>query len=271
MRVVASVEVTAEHPTEVFADDLLDHGPTAGVMVLIVANGWGRSCPDIAILSVFSPPRLIHLDGRAGSDLCFEHIQMRLHLFFQAMLQFNNLSIADRDGMQRTQVGLDLSNGQTHHQAQGRNQASQPDSDAPLTHNLFLQIHWGFMPFLTVGTPAFVEIMVRHPKRGGKWNLDDLSYPGKADASQTVNTNFKLVESVQLSWPTERRNFRKKDDSFGLEREMSSKRRRQREPKATGIIVQISPAKCWDLQAGTRNRSGAILSSHLVGCDASLL
>src|SRR5450755_511535 len=151
MRVVASVEVTAEHPTEVFADDLLDHGPTAGVMVLIVANGWGRSCPDIAILSVFSPPRLIHLDGRAGSDLCFEHIQMRLHLFFQAMLQFNNLSIADRDGMQRTQVGLDLSNGQTHHQAQGRNQASQPDSDAPLTHNLFLQIHWGFMPFLTVG------------------------------------------------------------------------------------------------------------------------
>src|SRR5450755_4541205 len=112
------------------------------------------------------------------------------------MLQINNLSIADRDSMQCTQVRLDLTNRQTHHQTQGRNQTGQSDPDAPLTHDLFLQIHWGFMPFLTVGTPAFVEIMVRHPKRGGKWNLDDLSYPGKADASQTVNTNFKLVESV---------------------------------------------------------------------------
>jgi hypothetical protein len=28
---------------------------------------------------------------------------------------------------------------------------------------------------------------------------------------------------------------------------MSSKRRRQSEPKATGRIVQISPAACWDL------------------------
>jgi apolipoprotein N-acyltransferase len=32
----------------------------------------------------------------------------------------------------------------------------------------------------------------------------------------TVNANFKLMESVQLSWPTEGRNFRKKDGSFGL-------------------------------------------------------
>src|SRR5690348_16881029 len=31
-----------------------------------------------------------------------------------------------------------------------------------------------------------------------------------------VNTNIKLVESVQLSWSSQRRRFRKKDDSFGL-------------------------------------------------------
>ncbi len=63
-----------------------------------------------------------------------------------------------------------------------------------------------------------------------------------------VNTNFKLVESLQVSWPTERRNFRKKDGSFCLESEMSRKRRRQREPKATGRIAQISPSAWWDLQ-----------------------
>ena len=64
--------------------------------------------------------------------------------------------------MQRMQVRLDLANGQTHDQAQGRNHARQSDSDAPLTHDLFLQIHRGFMPFLTGGTPAFVETMVRY-------------------------------------------------------------------------------------------------------------
>jgi hypothetical protein len=32
-----------------------------------------------------------------------------------------------------------------------------------------------------------------------------------------VNTNFKLIESVQVSWPTERRNFRKIDGSLCLE------------------------------------------------------
>ena len=87
---------------------------------------------------------------------------MRLHRLFQPMLQFNNLSTADCDSMQRMQVRLDLANGQTHDQAQGRHHARQSDSDAPLTHDLFLQIHRGFMPFLTGGTPAFVETMVRY-------------------------------------------------------------------------------------------------------------
>jgi hypothetical protein len=57
------------------------------------------------------------------------------------MLQFNNLTIADRDSMHSTQKRLNLTNGQTHQQMENRNQAGESDSNTPLTHDLFLQIY----------------------------------------------------------------------------------------------------------------------------------
>src|ERR1022692_2933800 len=108
MDIVACIEVTAEHSNEVFANKFLHHRPATSMMVLIVTNSWGTRCPNVAILSVFSPSRLIHLQSRAGSDLRFEHIETRLHLFFQPMLEVNNRSITDRDSMHRLQVQLDL-------------------------------------------------------------------------------------------------------------------------------------------------------------------
>src|ERR1700675_2216378 len=108
MDIVACVKATSQDSAEVFANQFFDYGPAAGMMVLVVANGWGRSCPEVAIESVFSPSRLIHLDSRTRSHLRFEPIQKRVQLFFQAMVQLTNLSVADRDSMQCTQVQGDL-------------------------------------------------------------------------------------------------------------------------------------------------------------------
>src|SRR6266516_3963677 len=113
MGIVACVEVTAEHATEVLANHGFDHRPAAAVVVLVIAHGWDTSRPDVTILSIFSPSRFIHLKSRTRSYLRFECIQVRLHLFFEPMLQFYQLSNADRDSMQRMQVHLDLANGQT--------------------------------------------------------------------------------------------------------------------------------------------------------------
>src|SRR5260370_8671161 len=202
MDMVACVKVTSQDSAEVFANQFFDYGPAAGMMVLVVAYGWGRSCPDVGIESVFSPSRLIHLDSRTRSDLRFQLIQKRLHVFFQAMVQLNNLSVADRDSMQGTQVQVDLTNRQTHHHAQGRNQTGQSDSDAPLTHDLFLHIHRSFTPFLTASTPTFVDIMMRDLKGCRRWNIDDLSHTGKADASQTQITFWTVHHTVfdDLCW-----------------------------------------------------------------------
>src|SRR5260221_13998665 len=82
----------------------------------------------------------------------------------------------------------------------------------------------------------------RGVRYGARSTLFNFCYEKEKFILRVVNINCNLVESGQVSWPTERRNFSKKDGSFGLESEMSSKRR-QREPKATMILVQISPSE----------------------------
>ena len=132
----------------------------------------------------------------------FELVEMRLHLFFEPMLQLDQLANADRDSMQCPQVHLDLANRQTHHLAQGRNHAGQSDPDAPLTHHLFLPIYWGLMPFLAVGTPSLVEMVVRHFHPWARGKIDDFSHTSQADASQTQITLWTIDHPVfdDLSW-----------------------------------------------------------------------
>src|SRR5215472_5923557 len=92
MDVVASIEVTAEHAVVVRADQLFDHFSSTRMMVLVIANARGIHRPDVAIDAIFSPPRFISLDCRTGPDRSFERIEVGLHLCFDPMKQFNNLS-----------------------------------------------------------------------------------------------------------------------------------------------------------------------------------
>ena len=87
-------------------------------MVFILTNAGCGDAPDGAIAAIFSPPRLIGLDGGTGAQLRLERIELGLHLCFHPMQQFHNLLNADRDTVQREQVHLDLSNRQTHYRAE---------------------------------------------------------------------------------------------------------------------------------------------------------
>src|SRR5271167_1653745 len=175
MDVVACVKVTAQDSTEVLANQFFDHFPSTRMMVLVVANAGGTHRPNVAIEAIFSPPRFIRLDGWTGADLHFERSEVRLHLGFDPVEQLDNLSTTDRDPVQRKQVRLDLSNGQTHHRAQGRDQARQSHSDASLAYHLLVEIHRGFVPFLTSCTPAFVDPMVPHLDWWRLWHIKDLA------------------------------------------------------------------------------------------------
>lgn len=130
MDVVACIKVTAEHAAEVLADQLFDYFTPTRMMILILVDAGGTHRPDVAIAAIFSPPRLIGLDRRTGADLLFERLKVGLHLCFHSMEQLHNLSNADCDPVQIEQVGLDLSNGQTHHCAQRSDQAGQSYADA---------------------------------------------------------------------------------------------------------------------------------------------
>ena len=91
MDVVAGIEVTAQDSTEVLSDQVLDHFSRSRVMVLIVAHRRRTDTPDEAILAIFSPPCLIGLHGRAGSDLLFEHCHQWFQMSFSTVQQFGDL------------------------------------------------------------------------------------------------------------------------------------------------------------------------------------
>src|SRR2546421_1405711 len=183
MYVVAGIKVTAEHSAKVRPDQALDDFPTTGMMVLIIANAGRADTPDVAIAAIFSPPRLIGLHRRTGADLPFERLEVGLHLFFESMEQLHNLSNADRDPMQGEQIGLDLSNGQTHERAQGGDQTGQAHPNASLTDHLLVQVHRSFIPAVAPCTPALVDPMVRDLYGWGRWHIDNLAAARQTQAS----------------------------------------------------------------------------------------
>src|SRR5579875_2825230 len=138
MDVVAPIEVAAQYPWKIVADQLLDDFPGPGVMIFIIADLRGTHAPDVAILAIFSPGRFIGLDGRTGSNLPFESVKMRLDSSHQTVKQFADLSRTDRYPIQRGQQSADLSHWQPHHRAQGGNQAHQADAEPSLPQHLCL-------------------------------------------------------------------------------------------------------------------------------------
>ena len=175
MTIVAGIEVAAEHADVVRADQLFDHFPFSRMMVLKIADVGRGDTPDVAIRAVFSPPRLIGLHRWTSADLHFERSQLGLHLGFEPMQQLHNLSTADRDPVQREQVDLDLSNGQSHHRAQCGDQTGQSHSQASLTDHLLLHVQRRFIPVVALCTPPLVDPMLRHLD-GWRWgHINDLS------------------------------------------------------------------------------------------------
>src|SRR5260370_3254260 len=186
--VVCGVEVTSKHSLKVLANQCFDHLPPTRMMILILANAGSGDAPDVAIGAIFSPSRLIGLHRWTGADLPFERIELGLHLVFQTMQQLDDFSTADRHLMDRLQVALDLPNGQAHHRWKGGDQTAQPDAYASLSKHLIVQIHWRFVPFLTPGTPPFVDAVFGdlYWRRG--WHIDDFSLTRSTDPSQRQMT-----------------------------------------------------------------------------------
>lgn len=182
---VAAIEVTAKYSTEVRADQLFDHFPFARMMVFKIADGRRADTPDGAIDAILSPSCLISLHRRTGTDLSFERIQLRRQLDGDPVQEFHNLATADGNPVQREQIRLDLSNGQTHHGAQRGDQTGQPHSDASLTEHLLMEIDRGLVPFVAPATPPLVDPLFPHLNWWWRGNTNDFSATCQTDASQT--------------------------------------------------------------------------------------
>src|SRR5712691_12315592 len=105
MDVVGGVKITAQHALEVLAQHQLDDFPAARVVILIVAYCWGTHTPDVAVLAVFSPARVIRLHGGTGPNGVFEGGKGRGHRLREPMADLHNLSATDLQAMQGLQIG----------------------------------------------------------------------------------------------------------------------------------------------------------------------
>src|SRR6266567_712905 len=175
--IVPCIKVAAQDALEIFPDQAFDYGSCAGGMVLIVAYRRRAHTPDIAILAIFSPARLIGLHGGAGTDREFEIIQDGLAMLPDPVEHLHNLSNAHLKAVQGVQQLSELPNGQTHHRAQRGDQTGQSYSNTSLPKHFCTQLYWCFVPFLAPGAPAFENLMVGHLDRGWEWHIDHLAHP----------------------------------------------------------------------------------------------
>ncbi len=182
--VVAGVNIAAHDAGELVADQAVDHFPSAGVMLLVVAHRWSAHAPDISIEAIFSPSRFIGLHGGAGSDVRCEIMKQGAGMPHHTGEHLNDLSHAHLDSMPGGQQVSDLSDGQAHHRAQGGNQADQSYAQPSLPQDLFMQIHRSLLPVLALRTPAVENPMVDHFHRRRGRHIDDFSHPRQREAAQ---------------------------------------------------------------------------------------
>src|SRR5207248_3579536 len=134
MDIVGSQEVRAKDSLEAFAQHRFDHFAASRMMILIITQLRGTGTPEVAIASIFSPSRFIHLHRRAGANLLLDLSQLRPQLCCDALCQAYDLSTTDRESMQTHQVRLDLSHRQAHDRPQIGNQAGNLHAEASLSH-----------------------------------------------------------------------------------------------------------------------------------------
>jgi hypothetical protein len=84
---------------------------TAARRVYVVAHrsrASRRRHPNVAILPVFAPARLVLMHDRPTPELCQQLIRLPLQLLPHAMRQFHDLAHAQVQLMQRGQIALYL-------------------------------------------------------------------------------------------------------------------------------------------------------------------
>lgn len=106
----------------------------------------------------------------------------------ESVEDLHDLSNAYLTPVQGTHQFANLSNGQTHHRAQGGDQTAQPHAQPSLPKHLCMEIHRRFVPLATLRTPAFENAMVRHFDWWWGWHIDHLSHARQADAAQAQLT-----------------------------------------------------------------------------------
>src|SRR5260221_3241400 len=165
-------------------------------MILVIAQLRRTGTPHIAVASLFSPPRFIHLHRRAGANLLLHLDELRLQLLVYALCQSDDLPTTDPESMQARYIRLDLSHGQAHHRPQVGNQAGNLHAEASLSHYFPTHIQWGFPPGARLPTPAVVHDMLRHFDWRGRCKLDHLSPTCHADPSQRIRTHRTLLDRM---------------------------------------------------------------------------
>ncbi len=197
MNVVACIKIAAQHPLEVFPDQVFNDFSSPPMVIFVIADGRRADAPradapDVAILTLLSPSRFIGLHHRTGTDFCFETVEQWLCILLDPMQQFHQFSETDLKAVQISQRVSQLAQRQTHHRAQGGDDAGQARPNSSLPQHLFGKIHWCFMPALAVGTPSLVNPVF------GDFNAQQSSESPLSHATMTFLSSPQTLFSLRL-------------------------------------------------------------------------
>src|SRR5947209_12558850 len=165
-------------------------------MVFIIANCVILHTPDIAVDPVFSPSGLVRLNSWTGTHFGFETFKHWLRVLSNSMQEFHQFSQADLEAVQRPEHLLKLAQGQTHHGAQIGDHTGKSHPNTSLSEHLLGQVHRGFMPFLAVRAPPFVDPMLGDFHHWQRRYIDDFTTTSQTDATQAGLTVWTLDEPM---------------------------------------------------------------------------
>lgn len=159
------------------------------------ANSGGAAGPEIAVLPVLPPPRLIAVDHRAAAHLVLERLHHRRCVPPHPVEDFADLSHVQRQPVEGFSLPLNRAGGEAARFSQGRDQGHRRRAHPMLPNDLVPELRFGGTLLVADQTLPRHKAMVDDLDRDDR-DVENLAGPFHRAAEQGRPIDWALLVSV---------------------------------------------------------------------------
>src|SRR4051812_25746611 len=197
--VVRYIEISDQRAPKLRAQYSFGYSPASAMVILVVAlTLWSAEAPDVAVVSTFSPPRLVSMHDGAFPHPLFDSGSTRLHLLglCHSVQQVHYLSCGQEQIVYAVQVLPYEAHRHSQGSAQVSNQGGDAHSYAALSYHLGAQVNMRVVPPLTTRAPPLVQLVLGDLYRLGRRQFYHLTARGKLGVLQRIAAGGTLLHFV---------------------------------------------------------------------------